>query len=188
MTPEADVCLIVEGGYPYVLGGVASWMEGLIRASVTLKFHVIAISVASQPRVRQFVLPDNVVGLTDVILDVCPAGRKARAGEADLISQGVRLMQTVLSGNPGTAFEELIDLVRETGFGQAALLDSRAAWIAMERIYKELLPDGPLIDFFWSWRFLAPCWRLSAHRCRTPGCSMPYLRAMPGSSEPALNM
>ena len=155
MTPEADVCLIVEGGYPYVLGGVASWMEALIRASPTLKFHVIAISVASQPRVRQFVLPDNVVGLTDVILDVCPAGRKPRAGETDRISQGVRLMQTVLSGKPGTAFEELIDLVRETGFGQAALLDSRAAWIAMERIYKELLPDGPLIDFFWSWRFLA---------------------------------
>ena len=25
----------------------------------------------------------------------------------------------------------------------------------MERVYQELLQDGPLIDFFWSWRFLA---------------------------------
>jgi glycosyltransferase involved in cell wall biosynthesis len=155
MVPEADVCLIVEGGYPYVLGGVASWMEALVRASSGLKFHIIAISIASQPRIRKFVLPDNVVGLTDVILDACPAGRIPTAKDKMQISHGVRLMQSALGGTPGTSFEELIELVRQTGFGQKALLDSKPAWIAMERVYQELLQDGPLIDFFWSWRFLA---------------------------------
>jgi hypothetical protein len=67
----------------------------------------------------------------------------------------VRLMHATLSGDPGTSFQELIELVRQTGFGQAALLDSKPAWAAMERVYQELLRDGPLIDFFWSWRFLA---------------------------------
>jgi glycosyltransferase involved in cell wall biosynthesis len=153
--PQSDVCLIVEGGYPYIVGGVASWMDALIRASPGLKFHIIAISIGSQPRVKKFVLPENVVGLTDVILDSCPIGRTASARDAHTISQAVQLIQTVLSGDVGTSFEKLIDLVRQTGFGQSALLDSRAAWTAMERVYKEVLPDGPLIDFFWSWRFLA---------------------------------
>lgn len=155
MAPEADVCLIVEGGYPYVLGGVASWMDALLRASAGLKFHVIAISIASQPRIKKFVLPDNVVGLTDVILDSCPAGRAPAAKDKMRISHGVRLLQSALGGNPGKSFEELIELVRQTGFGQTALLDSKPAWIAMERVYQDLLQDGPLIDFFWSWRFLA---------------------------------
>ncbi len=155
MIPEADVCLIVEGGYPYMLGGVGSWMDALIRASAALKFHIITISIASQPRIRKYVIPDNVVGVTDVILDVCPAGRTPAVKDEQRVDHGVRLMQTALSGDPGTSFEELIELVRQTGFGQAALLDSKPAWTAMERVYQELLQDGPLIDFFWSWRFLA---------------------------------
>ena len=64
-------------------------------------------------------------------------------------------MWAALSGTPGTSFVELVDLVRETGFGKAALLDSKPAWQATEEVYRELLPDGSYIDFFWSWRFLA---------------------------------
>jgi polysaccharide biosynthesis protein PelF len=155
VAPQADVCLIVEGGYPYILGGVASWMDAQVRASPELKFHVITISIASQARIKKYQIADNVIGVTDVILDVCPAGRKPSATDGPRIAHGVRLMQTALSGTPGTSFEELIKLVQETGFGQAALLDSKAAWTAMEQVYQGLLHDGPLIDFFWSWRFLA---------------------------------
>jgi polysaccharide biosynthesis protein PelF len=127
MAPEADVCLIVEGGYPYILGGVASWMDGFMRASAGLKFHVISISISSQPRLKKYIIPDNVVGITDVLLDVCPAGRNPTAKEQQCVSQGVRLMQSVLGGEPGSSFQELITLVRHTGFGEAALLDSKTA-------------------------------------------------------------
>ena len=34
----ADVCLIVEGAYPYVSGGVSSWVDGLIRRQPSLRF------------------------------------------------------------------------------------------------------------------------------------------------------
>ena len=152
---RTDVCLIVEGGYPYILGGVASWMDAFMRASPTLRFHIIAIGVSAQPRVPQFAIAKNVAGVTDVLLDRAPAGRLARRADAARIAQGVRLMQDVLTGTPGKSFEALIDLVRETGFGQAALLDSKPAWTAMERVYHETLPNGSLIDFFWTWRFLA---------------------------------
>jgi polysaccharide biosynthesis protein PelF len=155
MHNEADVCLIVEGGYPYLLGGVASWMDALIRASPTLTFHVISITIASQPRVRRFVLPDNVCGLTDVILDACPQGRQPTRKDAALIEQAVRLMRSVLCGVPGDSFETLVDLVRRSGLGEAALLNSKPAWMAVRNVYEELLPHGPFLDFFWSWRFLA---------------------------------
>jgi polysaccharide biosynthesis protein PelF len=130
-------------------------MDALMRASPDIKFHIVAISVSSQQRVKKFTLPHNVVGLTDVILDVAPAGRSASGKDRMRIEHGVRLMQAALTGSTATSFQELIELIRDTGFGQAALLDSKPAWTAMERVYLELLPDGPLVDFFWSWRFLA---------------------------------
>ena len=37
----ADVCLIVEGAYPYVAGGVSSWVDGLIRRHKNLRFSVV---------------------------------------------------------------------------------------------------------------------------------------------------
>ena len=152
--PQADVCLIVEGGYPYLLGGVASWMDALMRASPKLRFHVVTVGISAQPRVPRYAIPGNVVGITDLNLDRAPMGRKARRGDVTRIELGVRLMQDVLGGHPGASFGALVDLVRKTGFGQAALLDSKAAWNAMERVYREVLPSGSLLDFFWTWRFL----------------------------------
>ena len=93
----ADVCLIIEGGYPYELGGVASWVDALIRTCSDLTFHVVAISIASQPRIAEFVAPDNLMGVTDVILDACPAGRPGRRGDEIDIALAVRLMQSALA-------------------------------------------------------------------------------------------
>src|SRR6266545_8034621 len=39
----ADVCMIVEGAYPYVSGGVSAWVHGLIRRQPDLRFSVVAI-------------------------------------------------------------------------------------------------------------------------------------------------
>jgi glycosyltransferase involved in cell wall biosynthesis len=151
----ADVCLIVEGGYPYVVGGVASWADALMRASPQLTFHIIAIAISKQPRKKIFVLPDNVVGVTDVLIDVCPRGRTPTRSDADRLKRVLRLLEEALTTGDETTFMELVEQVRITGFGQAALLDSKEGWDAMEKAYRRLLPDGPLLDFFWSWRFLA---------------------------------
>jgi hypothetical protein len=37
-TEAVDVCLIVEGAYPYVSGGVSSWVHGLIRRQPDITF------------------------------------------------------------------------------------------------------------------------------------------------------
>jgi glycosyltransferase involved in cell wall biosynthesis len=154
MTANVDVCLVVEGGYPYAVGGVGSWIDALMRASPKLRFHVIAIGVTSQSRRRSYVLPSNAVDVTDVLLDRCPHGRIPASRDADGIKRVLRLLEDALTSGDGSTFEKLISQLRLTGFGQAALLDSRDGWQAMEQAYERLLPNGPLLDFFWSWRFL----------------------------------
>ena len=40
------VCLIVEGAYPYVNGGVSSWMQGLMLAMPDVEFVVQSIAAS----------------------------------------------------------------------------------------------------------------------------------------------
>jgi glycosyltransferase involved in cell wall biosynthesis len=154
VSADADVCLISEGSYPYVVGGLASWTDALIRASPKIAFHVVAITISSQSRRRAFTLPENAVGVTDVILDECPRGRLPGRGEGDKVGEVLQLAEGAMTTGDISAFKAFVERQRITGFGQAALLDSKESWAAMERAYHRLLPDGPLLDFFWSWRFL----------------------------------
>jgi len=100
------------------------------------------------------VLPANIVAVTDVLLDVCPRGRIPTHRDADRLRGVLRLLENALTAGDGPTFEELVAQVRISGFGQAALLESKESWQAMEQAYQRLLPNGPLLDFFWSWRFL----------------------------------
>ena len=40
-SPGVDVCLVLEGTYPYVRGGVSNWVHDLIRSLPDLRFAVV---------------------------------------------------------------------------------------------------------------------------------------------------
>ncbi|RBB96323.1 glycosyl transferase family 1, partial [Pseudomonas sp. MWU12-2115] len=42
-TPIADVCLLLEGTWPYVRGGVSSWIHQMILGLPQLTFSVLFI-------------------------------------------------------------------------------------------------------------------------------------------------
>ena len=60
----SDVCLLLEGTYPYVSGGVSSWVHDIVRSMPELGFALLHIGPTEgaygEPR---YVLPDNVTSL-----------------------------------------------------------------------------------------------------------------------------
>ena len=63
-TLRADVCLLVEGTYPFVSGGVSSWVHDIIRGHPELSFAVL--NVGSHPGAYgepRYQLPGNGTGL-----------------------------------------------------------------------------------------------------------------------------
>ena len=59
-----DVALLLEGTFPYVSGGVSSWVNQIIRAHPDLRFAVVFIgSRRSDYGDMRYALPDNVVHL-----------------------------------------------------------------------------------------------------------------------------
>ena len=85
----ADVCIIVEGAYPYVPGGVSSWIDWLIRSQPEMTFSVVALlprPTAAKTRYRR---PGNVIGFQNVYLQdfgARPIMRMAIPGETDALA------------------------------------------------------------------------------------------------------
>lgn len=64
------VCMILEGCYPYVYGGVSSWTHQYIQAMPDVEFVLWCIGAKSEDRGKfKFTLPANVAEVREVFLD-----------------------------------------------------------------------------------------------------------------------
>lgn len=63
------VCLIVEGAYPYVTGGVSSWMQSLMKSMPDVEFVVQSIAATRDSAMTfKYEIPSNVSEIQEVYL------------------------------------------------------------------------------------------------------------------------
>lgn len=154
--PECDVCLVVEGCYPYVPGGVSAWIDWLIRSQPTTTFSIVSLwprPVATPPR---YALPDNVSALHHLYLQ--DFGR--RPGRSHLARGSVSLLADTLGEmvTHGGASALASVARRLAGLGPRrdleAIFNSPAAWQMVERMYARDMPYSSFLHYFWAWRAL----------------------------------
>ena len=64
------ICIITEGSYPYIMGGVSSWVQMLTTWLSSYQFVICAISEQRKNRgVYNYQLPQNIVGVKEIFLD-----------------------------------------------------------------------------------------------------------------------
>jgi glycosyltransferase involved in cell wall biosynthesis len=152
----ADVCLILEGTYPYVTGGVSTWTHDLLLAQHDLSFHLVLILAPKSELKMRYEVPRNVLSTTHVYLQAMPAGsgspRKVEAAMKQLESPLERLQ---LRGGFAD-LKAVLDVVAPSrkALGKDALLNSPQAWEMLLRMYKGGMPESSFLDYFWSWRAL----------------------------------
>lgn len=151
---RADVCLILEGAYPFVAGGVSGWTQALIEAAPHLTFHLVSITPDQTPRAARYAIPANVVAWTTLALDSGGKGRSARTADQGLVTEIGARFESMIMRPDIDDLHRLARLLAGSQIGQSALLDSRAGWRAMEAAATRLLPNAPLLDFFWTWRVM----------------------------------
>ncbi|MEO5367519.1 MAG: GT4 family glycosyltransferase PelF [Magnetococcus sp. WYHC-3] len=155
-TQEVDICMVVEGTYPYVAGGVSSWVHDIIRSHPDLNFHLLAILPPQQKLNLRYELPANVKGLTHVVFNRLPRGASRLPRQQEFFRRLEAALMAFQSQGGTVPLAEVIALLAPVRhlLGQELLLDSRSAWDMLCRMYETLLPGGPFLDFFWTWRFL----------------------------------
>lgn len=160
LNPKADVCLILEGTYPYVTGGVSSWAHGLIKEQSHLTFHLLSIMPRDGELTRKYDLPSNVIGLTTLRLNDLPKGASINSGLASRLHRALREPLAKLTSNkPMTLadLKQMIDVLKgsRANLGAEALLDREEAWNQLVDLYEEAFPNHSFLDYFWSYRAIA---------------------------------
>lgn len=176
--PIADVTLFLEGTYPYVLGGVSSWVHQIITGLPELKFSLFYIGAKADPKAKQhYKLPENVITLKEVYLhnELSKREQKRRRIPAELrIALYDLLGKFYLAKTDAermacfwAALEGLQEVEQRYRFGN--FLRDREAWEILVAGYEEFCPDESFIDFFWTARFLhLPLWNLWKARDLVP--------------------
>lgn len=151
-----DVCLIVEGAYPYVSGGVSSWVHSLIRQQPALRFEVVAILPEPPAPASKYEPPPNLDALHHLYLSHAYGNggwRRPRAFDQARFDDAVgRFLHA--GGLPELAqiIELLAPLIEARRTGD--LLDSSLAWNLVCDLYDRAMPHESFLHFFWAWRAL----------------------------------
>lgn len=154
----SDICLIVEGCYPHILGGVSSWVDWLMRNLPHYTFSIVSIVSGEEPRASKYAFPHNVVRFVE--LDLKGPRRKRFRRPFTTKSETVEKLSEILERllTKGS-FHDLADLIdalddlprRAT---HQDLTQSDFAWGLVSSMYKRLMPQSSFIDFFWAWQSL----------------------------------
>lgn len=151
---ESDVCVIVEGAYPYVTGGVASWLQELITSLPELTFSVVAIKADEEPQKWNVEPPPNVIEVVEVPLSFAP--RRPAALPPSLADRiGRLLLRFLQEGQPEilrTLVAELAALDRKPHPGD--VMSSAQMFSILTEHYREAFPSASFHHFFWATRIL----------------------------------
>ncbi|NYZ10953.1 GT4 family glycosyltransferase PelF [Azospirillum sp. RWY-5-1] len=152
----ADVCLLMEGSYPYVAGGVSTWTHDLIKAHPDLTFHVVALVADRGARKLAYELPANVNGMTHVYLQEPDPGRGWVRDAAGLMRRLEAPLKHLQQGGGLPEVTEILTLLAplRPKIGRRVLLNSEEAFHLVTRLCRETLPDASFLEYFWGMRAL----------------------------------
>ena len=160
----ADVCIVLEGTYPYVKGGVSTWVHDLITSLPDLRFALVHVAPERGTYTRQvYSLPANVVGLTDLYCREPlargrdPAVLRRVAGAERRRHADALRPSRVLHGIRRLLLEDHVDstLLDDLAGGDlsvGAFLHGRASFELTTELCDRLAPDASFLDFFWHFR------------------------------------
>jgi glycosyltransferase involved in cell wall biosynthesis len=160
---QADVCLVLEGSYPYVKGGVSTWVHQLIHGLPELRFSVVHVGPERGAyRTMPYALPPNVVALRDLYCREPAArvtgptsNRGARAARArharphrSRVLDGIRRLHVPDEAGDGRRLADLAAGDLPVG----AFLHGQSCFDLTAELCERLAPEASFLDFFWHFR------------------------------------
>ena len=155
---QADVCLVLEGTYPFVSGGVSSWVHHLATSLPDLTFTILHISPKRgfYTKGPVYEMPRNVIGLSEVPLHEYVISSKGRPiNVREKVLRFKALVEDMQEGRTGSfdAFLHALQAEGNEGFSSYDLLQTRESWDVLVDSYRAEAGDESFLNFFWTWRY-----------------------------------
>lgn len=158
LVPDVDVCLIAEGSYPHVSGGVSSWADWMMRTQQARSFSVVAVVAGDGPRPPRFTFPDNLRHICELDLQGFRNSnvQSARRVDMQLAAELASPLIALIRGGGLREFAVLNEIVnrRDRGLTLRDLAESRFAFDVVRQIYDEIIPHASFLQFYWAYRAL----------------------------------
>ena len=154
----ADVCLVLEGTYPFVSGGVSSWVHHLTSQLDDLTFAILHISPKRgfYHKGPVYTMPRNIVGVQEVYLHDYVLSAKGRPTDLrEKVERFRALVDDMREGRMGSFSDFLQALQQEgsEGFSAFDLLQTFDSWDVLVDAYRAEAADESFLNFFWTWRY-----------------------------------
>ena len=148
------ICIVAEGCYPYMVGGVSSWVHSMIRQFPDYKFIILAIVANRSFRGKfKYELPENVIEVYELYLDDCDwtgdYGKRYR--RIKLNNQEYEALKSLLL-NQNVDWETLVHLFNEKKFSLNDFLMGEDFFQAVLECYQIRYPEILFSDFLWTMR------------------------------------
>jgi glycosyltransferase involved in cell wall biosynthesis len=152
---SADVCLITEGTYPYVTGGVATWTHDLITELSDVRFAIFHIgAVAGEEGKPVYPVPPNVVDIVRVGLHGGAEPPRHRWRPKKKVWKVVREFHEPEGARcPFTRLVRALAPAPRRGVDAHKMLYSKKAWNIVRDLYEARASHVSFLDYFWTWRF-----------------------------------
>ncbi len=150
MARRIRVCIILEGSYPHITGGVSAWVHDLIANIADVDFALYTISPAPDQELR-YELPANVVEHRDLVLNVIPAGHRRPPTRKKLLSEIGRLHTRMFAG-ADVDLQQLFASMPEGYYLHSDAVRSDAGWGLITSTNGKRNPLYPFTDYFWAWK------------------------------------
>lgn len=150
------ICMIAEGSYPYVYGGVSSWIDRLIRELSEHEFILYTIAPdESYKKKYKYDLPKNVTEIYEVFLEpvyeqVGKWGKRYR-----ISSRQKEALKKMILGEKGINWVDLFTLFRSKRMKSALdFLMSKDFYDLLTEIGLQNYRESSFKDLFWNVRSL----------------------------------
>lgn len=156
-----DVALLLEGTYPFVRGGVASWVHRLVEAMPETRFAIAFLGGRrSDHGPPAFEAPPNVRHFDCQYLFEAPEPerwrflrrRRADAARVDPLHRALRAAGGEDSVDPALLRIMACLLGARDGVASGQFLHGEDAWRLVRDGYARECPEGSFADYFWTTR------------------------------------
>lgn len=150
MGSELRVCIVLEGSYPYITGGVSAWVHQLISSLPDIDFALFTISPEAD-QTKRYELPDNVVEHRDVVISQKYSSKKKPRGKGEFFNE-IRAVHDQLFTGTAPELNHLLDFMPSGYFPYTDALKSKTGWEMITGRNKKKNPTYPFADYFWAWK------------------------------------
>lgn len=149
------ICIIAEGSYPYISGGVSSWIQQLMKNMPEHEFIIISISPDSTEKSSyKYDLPDNLVEICDIYMDQLLVTKGIWNKNINLSPRESEVIGELLKSSV-SEWEAVFDAflsMESQGIKAGDIFSSKIFYKLIQKVYEENFTHVSFSDMLWTMR------------------------------------